>query len=116
MSPNASDLIVHESDTLVYAMSMIEFNHARIVFVVNSGDQLIGVLTDGDIRRALIKGLSTSICVSEVCNRSVKYVKADDQCSKNSIKSKFNLYPDILCLPIVDQNLNPIDFVFREYA
>jgi len=42
----------------------------QIVLVADSEEQLIGTLSDGDIRRGLLKGLSMDSAVSESVNRS----------------------------------------------
>ena len=52
---------------------MLNTNEEKILFVIDSRKSLIGTVTDGDIRRSLIKKLDTNICVSEVMNRKPIY-------------------------------------------
>lgn len=47
---------LHVSGTLVDAMKSLEKSGIEITLIVDDGDKLVGTLTDGDIRRALLKG------------------------------------------------------------
>jgi dTDP-glucose pyrophosphorylase len=47
---------VHTSATLVEAMRSLEKSGIEIALIVDDHDRLVGTLTDGDIRRALLKG------------------------------------------------------------
>ena len=55
---------------MVEAMKIINNNPARIVLVVDGKGRLTGAVTDGDIRRGLLRGLSTAAPVSKVANGS----------------------------------------------
>lgn len=44
-----------------------------ILFVVDNNDKVIGSLTDGDIRRSLVKDVNINIKVGEICNREFLY-------------------------------------------
>ena len=48
-----NNLIIESTSSLVDAMSLIDKNGKGICFVTDS-DVLVGILTDGDIRRALL--------------------------------------------------------------
>lgn len=46
---------VHEDAPIIKAMEVINNNEARIALVVNSSGKMVGSITDGDIRRNLLK-------------------------------------------------------------
>jgi dTDP-glucose pyrophosphorylase len=48
---------VHLSGRIVDAMWSVERGAAEVALVVDDHDRLVGILTDGDIRRALLKGV-----------------------------------------------------------
>ncbi len=48
------------------------------LFVVNNNDQLIGSLTDGDIRRGLLNGLSVADNVEQFMHRQFKFLRRND--------------------------------------
>ena len=47
----------------------------KILFVVDDEDKLLGSVTDGDIRRWILKGKSLNAKISQVMNRSPKYLQ-----------------------------------------
>lgn len=51
-----------------------DLNLDNILFVVDSNSKLVGSLTDGDIRRALIKGVEIESSVEEVIQKEPKYI------------------------------------------
>lgn len=50
------------------------FPKASTLFVVNNNDIVVGTLTDGDIRRGLLKGLSINESIENVIQKSFKYL------------------------------------------
>ena len=56
------DLVIPSGKTIQEAMEVLNNNGRGICFVVES-KKLIGVITDGDIRRALLNGKSISSIV-----------------------------------------------------
>jgi dTDP-glucose pyrophosphorylase len=60
-----------------------DLNLDNILFVVDSKNKLVGSLTDGDIRRALIKGVEIESSVEEVIQTEPKYIiKGQNNLSK----------------------------------
>lgn len=58
------DFILQESQSIFDAISLINSSPYLIAVVVDSKNRVVGTITDGDIRRGLISGLS----ISESCN------------------------------------------------
>lgn len=56
MSQNLQKIVISEDDTLRRAMEAIDRGAVEIAFVVDKNEKLIGTLTDGDVRRALLQG------------------------------------------------------------
>lgn len=63
--------------TILEALESIEkiAGKGRILFVVDSKDALVGTLTDGDVRRALIRRFSLHTPVKEVMKRDFYYLE-----------------------------------------
>ena len=53
---NYSDLLIKSNASLKDALNAIDKGSSRVVFVTNDKDQILGILTDGDMRRAILKG------------------------------------------------------------
>ena len=63
--------IISNEETLKTALIRLdELAYDAILFTVNKNGNLVGSLTDGDIRRGLVKGITIDQPVSEVCFRN----------------------------------------------
>ena len=92
--------VVDTETNLQDALSKIDKNQHKIVFVTDTRGKLVGSLSDGDFRRWLLEGnqLEKHTIVSQVCNKNVKSV---DQNETNLLKASDFTNGKIL-LPIVD--------------
>ncbi len=63
---NVKEILVNADTLLLQAMQRIERGKAQIVLVVDSDDRLIGAVTDGDVRRAILRGMSLDAPVLDV--------------------------------------------------
>ena len=52
--------------TIVNALSVIDSGAVKIALVVDSDNKLLGTLSDGDIRRGLLKGLKLSDVILDI--------------------------------------------------
>ena len=66
---NFKKLIIDENTSILDAIKIIDNSIYRTCFVVNNHNKLIGSITDGDIRRGLLKKINFKSKVSKVCNR-----------------------------------------------
>jgi dTDP-glucose pyrophosphorylase len=64
--------------TLQDAMQVIDRGAAQIALVVDDQQRLLGTLTDGDIRRGLLKGASLEAPVEQLMNRRFRFVRSSD--------------------------------------
>ena len=55
---NIASYLIEERLSIKDALNLIDKNKKRFLLVVNKKEILLGTLTDGDIRRALLKGFS----------------------------------------------------------
>lgn len=73
----------------------------QTLFIVNDNQQLIGTLTDGDIRRGLIKGMQLSDNITKIIHTNFKFIsEAHTDVSIIQELRKCN----IELLPCIDQN------------
>ena len=59
---------------LLEAMSVIDKGSQQLALVVNSKKVLLGIITDGDIRRALLRNISLKDSVDKLMNKEYKYI------------------------------------------
>jgi len=97
---------IQESATLLDAIKVIGNNSARAV-VVLFGNKPIGMLSEGDIMRALMLGTDIHAHIKPVMQLSFKYLTSKD------IDSAFNIFRQhlITLLPIVDVNMELVDVI-----
>lgn len=101
--------------TVVEAMAKID-NHAfvgGVIFIVNDDEILSGCITDGDIRRWILKGGSLNASVEDVMNKTPVYLLKGEK--EHAIKIMAEKV--ITALPIVDEGKKIVDVVLlREIA
>ena len=91
--------LVNRDVSLEQAIKVLDQAALRIALIVDDAGTLLGTLTDGDVRRALIKHLPMDMLVSKVMNTNPK--TADQGWTKNRILALMEQY-DLLQLPLVD--------------
>lgn len=101
-----TDLLVKEDEVLSQGMVRLEKTGKKIVFVEKEG-RLIGALSDGDIRRFLLRGGKLDSLVSEAMNTTPKFL-FDTQ---RSGAINYMLSNKIDAVPVVDENLRVRDVV-----
>ncbi|MEL6526047.1 MAG: CBS domain-containing protein, partial [Chloroflexota bacterium] len=72
------DMLVSENATLNEVMESLNRSAAGIVFVVDDDQKMCGVLTDGDVRRAILGGAERSSPVDAYVNRDFKFATESD--------------------------------------
>ncbi len=84
--------IINEHLTVIEALKMInDIPQEKTLFVINDEKQVIGTLTDGDIRRGLIAGMKVNDPINTCMNFSFYYInneKIDIQKIKELKESK----------------------------
>lgn len=75
---HTATLVIAPDATLRDAIAIIDRGARQIALVVDEAGVLIATVTDGDVRRGLLRGLGLDAPVSEVMNRSPLTVRAKD--------------------------------------
>jgi len=93
-------ILVKPTDSLDTAIQTLQSGGKRIVLVVDDNNKLLGTVTDGDVRRALIKHISMDCAITKVMNEApITALKSDkSDWIMKQIKNK-----DLLHIPIVDE-------------
>lgn len=69
---DVSQLLLRPAASVSEAVAAVDRGHAQIALVVNENGRLLGTVTDGDIRRSLLRGQSLDSPVKDVMNRSFR--------------------------------------------
>lgn len=90
------------------ALRAIEKGAIGLVFVVDSSQKLKGIITDGDVRRALLKGCALDDNIKKVMNTHPAYAKEGDSPAQiNKVLSE----KKVKILPIIDKKRRLVDFI-----
>lgn len=102
--------VVIESATVKDALVAINniTHDGELLIVVNSDQQMVGSLTDGDIRRGLIAGAELTDPVSKIMHRDFKFIKEEeyDVAHLKSFRDR-----RIMFIPILDDQRHIVDVV-----
>ena len=93
--------ILKQTDTMKMAIIALNEESLRIVMIVDDNEKLIGTITDGDIRRALIKHFSLDTPVTDFMFKTPTIASEKD--SDESILLKMKEL-DLLQIPVVDSS------------
>ncbi|MDF1622644.1 MAG: nucleotidyltransferase family protein [Pseudohongiella nitratireducens] len=91
--------LVNSHATLQQAIEVLDKASLRIALVIDANDTLVGTLTDGDVRRALLKHLSLETPVNQVMNAQPK--TAEQSWTENRILAVMEQH-QLLQVPLVD--------------
>lgn len=69
-------LFITEGTSLRDAIAVIDRGAAQLALVLDATQRLVGTVTDGDIRRGLLRGLGLEAPAAEVMRRNFRYVSA----------------------------------------
>lgn len=112
MNKRFDNLIINTSLTVSNAMKKLEFT-GETLYVVDNRNKLIGSLSNGDIRKGILKGVGINESIESIINYSPRYVFVNQE--MNEIREML-LELGIDSIPVVDKDLHIIDIVDRKTA
>jgi hypothetical protein len=98
---------VLSTSTIHDCLIKIELNNLNTLLVIESG-QVIGTLTDGDIRKSLINMRSLLMEVRQIMNKDYIFAKSSFECNE-----LFVSYEYINLIPVIDENCKLIQLFSR---
>jgi dTDP-glucose pyrophosphorylase len=98
---NIENIKLQINSTIKQALEIIDKAAMQIALIVDENDKLLGTLTDGDIRRGLLKGLDLNSSIKSIVFKTPTIAKISDD--KKDIL-KIALSKKLHQIPIVDEN------------
>ena len=98
-SQNWKKTLLKPSDTMQDAINILAVGGLRIALVIDAKERLLGTITDGDVRRALIRNSSLIVSVDGIMNSNP--MTASDKDDEQHIQ-KILLENDILQVPVIN--------------
>lgn len=109
MTKDNTKFTIDDSQTIKDAFSRLNILHsnAMTLFVINNEGRMVGTLTDGDIRRALISGKGLESKISEAMHTSFSAIH-----NQNDIHTLKRLRDkNIILVPLLDADNHIIDVI-----
>ena len=93
--------LIDESKSLKDGIVKLNKYGKRILFVIDEQKKIVGSLSDGDIRKALLKGSKLHQPLKKIINRKFIFIK-----KKNELKIKIKILKknNIIYIPVCDKN------------
>ncbi len=101
-----SNFYLPNSVSISDAMIQIDTNSRRGIIITSDSNKVLGTLTDGDIRKSLMRGVKIDSSVSDIVNLAFRYVEFDPE---NSLTERLVIfldkYQEIEIVPLVDKEM-----------
>jgi len=106
--------IIHKGRTLLDALKQINslYPDPLVLFVVDDNNIMVGTLTDGDSRRALIAGASVNDKAEKVMHRNFNFMRSNE--ANYVLELKNQKERNMKLVPILDENHHIVDIVNLE--
>lgn len=106
-----SSLFIDKSSPIDDGVKLLQKTRRGIILVVASSDKLFGVVTDSDVRRAILSGISFDSPIESICNTNPVLIK--DNATESEI---FKIMKDSqrYQLPVVSNDQSIVDIRFVE--
>jgi dTDP-glucose pyrophosphorylase len=110
---NFRDHLLFSDSTIKQALIQLDIlAKDAILFIIDENDKLIGALTDGDVRRGLIKGIGIDDKVNSIIQANPKYIRKGERDINKVIEYREG---NFRILPIIDKDDKVVNVInFRE--
>lgn len=95
------DFLIDEENTMIEAMHQLDTVAKKVLFVIRD-KKFIAAITDGDIRRWILKKGNLDAKVKEIANYNPQFLYLEEKVSAKEYMKKHA----IEAIPIVDENMN----------
>ena len=102
-----NDFLCSLDKSVLDAMGIMNNNSQKVCFIVDTNESLVGVLTDGDIRRSILSGIELQAQIGEIINKD--YIFGYQHEKTSSLLKRLN--KKIRIIPIVNQDNKVVDYV-----
>ena len=105
-----SKIFINENESLYNAILQLNITGTRCLFVIGKSKIFRGTLTDGDIRRCIVRYKNFNITVSKIYNKKAFYVH-QNKITNNTKLENFLKKNKSLIVPVVNSKKIPIRYL-----
>ena len=103
------NLVISEFSTLRKALEFLEKSGKKLIIVTDKEFSVSGVITDGDIRRGLLRGTSLDTEIKDIMTKDFLFIKEGDSYAEVQKKA---LDLDINGVPLLDSQKKLIKIIW----
>lgn len=112
------DICVNKKKTIKEAMKAVDNGALGIAFVIDDSSKFYGIVSDGDIRKAILQGISLDKKVLEITNKNPITATVDwssegikNRLREKGVKKKLPQF-GMMRIPVLDEQNKIVDIVF----
>ena len=108
------DHLISKNISLIEALARINSLNPEplVLFVIDDEERMVGTLTDGDSRRALIAGAKITDKVEKIMHRNFNFIKVEEMDNVKEIKRQKE--QKMKFVPILDKEMRIVDIINLE--
>lgn len=118
MRTKLEKLFAYQEDRIIDAIDIINQNLLKTVFIINKNKILIGIVSDGDIRRAILKNIPLTDPVKKIMNKNPLVAKIgipEDEVLNILLKKNIQIIPILDNKRRVVEYYHITDFIKEKY-
>ena len=108
---NINNFKISKDGSLREALELIDKNQSGTIFVIDRDNIVIGVVTDGDIRRKLLKGVQLDDGLESIYNDN--FISFDISTSRETLIKKLDTVVSVI--PLLDSKGRLVDIASRKH-
>lgn len=105
-------LFIYPSESIHKSLDLMAKNGEKSLIVVNKNKFFLGVLSDGDIRKSILKGIDLNSNISKIYNKKSFYL-IQNMFNKEEVKEIF-LRERYNLIPVISKKKKVVDILFWE--
>ena len=112
MNINLAECTIRSNSSILDVLKKLNTQNElsrQILFVIDNDDKVIGSLTDGDIRRALISNFTLESKIDDVCNKNYERVQSINE--NEFLDLNYFRKKNLKIVPIIDANSRLINII-----
>ncbi|WP_195962670.1 nucleotidyltransferase family protein [Clostridium tyrobutyricum] len=108
MNNKLKNLFSKENSSIKSILSVLDKGAKGIAFIIDDTDKLIGTITDGDVRRAILSGANLQDDISNIVHRNPVCISCDT--NREKIRDIF-IKKAVKVIPVVDGENRVVDLI-----
>lgn len=105
---------IDHNDKINNALKYLNKNTDKCLVVIDGKNKLVGTLTDGDIRRSILKGVSFKQSIKKIINKKPFFIRLKKLQKNKEIHVTKSVFKNFSVVPIVDSNKTVIKIITSE--